>query len=348
MKTSSCFRVASIFAVFLSASTLDRAARAQTAPSPDDALVQQGITLRTQGRDAEALAVFEQAHRQFATPRSLAQIALAEQALGRWLAADEHLRAALSSAQDPWIGRNRAALEGALAQLGQRLCALELIDGVQGARVRIDGREHGQLPQAARLRLVRGSYTLEIEAEGYYPLRRTIDLNGASARESVELRPRASAAGTNANSQQNNTQNSNSNGGSGRVTPVEPPRTAGVAVGGVVLAATGAVSMGLSGLLFVLRNNAEAELRTSATLGCNFTAGSWECANPAALGVHGQGNTMNAIGHGLLWGGLALASGGAAWIAISATARSPERPAQSAVLPWIGPDARGAQWVGRF
>lgn len=354
MKTRTRFRTR-VAGALVAAVTATASASSFAQSAPDDALVQQGITLRTQGRDAEALALFEQANAQFHTPRSVAQIALAEQALGRWERADRHLREALTFSQDAWITRNRAALEGALAQLQQRLCALELIDGVPGARVRVDGRDIGALPAASTVRLVRGSYTLEVEAEGYYPLRRSIDLNGASARESVEMRPRAGQAsqGTSSNNSNTNAQTANSSVVADRGTNAvsdrgraEPPSRGGVAVGGVVLAAIGGASMIASSAFFVLRNGAEAEL---GRLGCTLTGGYWECVDPAAMGVHSNGNTMNTLGHVVLWGGLAVAGAGVAWIAVSASAGRSEGGARSSmVVPMVGPNAQGVAWTGRF
>ncbi|MFO0563991.1 MAG: PEGA domain-containing protein [Polyangiales bacterium] len=354
MNIRTCFR-GRLAAAFVAGSLMVASGRALAQSAPDDALIQQGITLRTQGRDAEALALFEQANAQFHTPRSIAQIALAEQALGRWERADQHLREALTFTLDPWITRNRAALEGALAQLQQRLCALELIDGVSGARVRIDGREVGTLPAASTVRLVRGSYTLEVEAEGYYPVRRSIDLNGASARESVEMRPRGGAqtsAGNGSNGASSGNggsagsvgQGRGSSGEPGGARVVSPPaRPGGVAIGGVVLAVVGGVSMLSSSAFFLLRNGAESDLRG---LGCVLTAGFWECTNPAAQNIHSNGNTMNALGHVALWGGLAMAGAGATWIALSAGARG--EAARIAVVPMVGPGASGLVWVGRF
>lgn len=351
MKTRTRFR-ARVAVALVAVATSIASASAFAQSAPDDALVQQGITLRTQGRDAEALALFEQANAQFHTPRSVAQIALAEQALGRWERADRHLREALTFAQDAWITRNRAALEGALAQLQQRLCALELIDGVPGARVRVDGRDIGALPAASTVRLVRGSYTLEVEAEGYYPLRRSIDLNGASARESVEMRPRAGQT-----SQGTNGSNSAQTGGNVAVVDrgtnavsdrgrAEPSSRGGVAVGGVVLAAIGGASMIASSAFFVLRNGAEVEL---GRLGCTLTGGYWECMDPAAMGVHSNGNTMNTLGHVVLWGGLAVAGAGVAWIVASASVGRGEGGARaSMVVPVVGPNAQGVAWTGRF
>src|SRR5215471_3743382 len=84
---------------------------AQPAMAEDaEALVKRGVELRKKGHDREALAEFQKALAIRETPRVLAQIGLAEYALGLWLPAEEHLNGALHHPSDPWIQRNRAAL----------------------------------------------------------------------------------------------------------------------------------------------------------------------------------------------------------------------------------------------
>jgi tetratricopeptide (TPR) repeat protein len=179
-------------------------ASAQPAPtatqSPADdpeALLQRGVDLRETGRDEEALALFEQAWQRSQSPRARAQVALAEQALGRWVDAEAHLSEALAAQRDPWIRRNRAALEGALRVIQQRLGSLEVRGGVPGARVELNGRPVGTLPLPELVRVVAGSVTLRVSAEGYYPVTREVVVAaGGTVRESVEMQrepPRTTA-----------------------------------------------------------------------------------------------------------------------------------------------------------
>src|SRR5688572_26126191 len=86
-----------------------------------ESLIQRGIDLRRRGQDAEALESFRAANERRPTPRAMAQIGLAEQALGRWIDADLHLGEALSAGDDPWIVKNRGALEGARALVEKHL-----------------------------------------------------------------------------------------------------------------------------------------------------------------------------------------------------------------------------------
>jgi hypothetical protein len=145
-----------------------------------DALIEQGLQLREHGQDAQALALFEQAFRASPSPRAKAQIALAEQALGRWVVAERDLAAALASDADPWIAKYKDALEGALATVRTHLGDLIINGGVAGADVKVDGVATAVLPPAGPLRLVVGTHTLEVRAEGYYPFSQPVTIRADS------------------------------------------------------------------------------------------------------------------------------------------------------------------------
>src|SRR5687767_8112097 len=83
-----------------------------------DDLWERGVALRAEGRDAEALGAFEELHRQTGSSRALAQVALAEGALGRWSEAAAHMDEALAQPDD-WVTRNRATLEEARAEMAR-------------------------------------------------------------------------------------------------------------------------------------------------------------------------------------------------------------------------------------
>jgi hypothetical protein len=160
-------------------------------PANEDELIRQGIELRVQGRDAEALERFERAWQLAHAPRARAQIALAEQALGRWLEAEAHLLEALAVASDPWIQRTREVLEQSLSVIRQHVGTLEIEGNAPGATIRIDGREVGSLPLGTPLRQRAGDVTLEITAEGYYSVSRRVTIPAAGvAHEVIELTPR--------------------------------------------------------------------------------------------------------------------------------------------------------------
>lgn len=160
-------------------------ANAQSPPEAD-ALITEGIALREQGKDEEALERFRKADALSSTPRSRAQIALAEQALGLWVAAEEHLVSALAKVDDPWIVKNRGPLEGALETIRKHLGTLEVRGGVAGAEVLVDGKRIGSMPVTARVEA--GQRTLLVRAQGYHATSRVVQIPpGASARETIEL-----------------------------------------------------------------------------------------------------------------------------------------------------------------
>jgi len=155
-----------------------------------EALIAQGIELRRQGKDAEALEVFKRAAETHSTPRALAQIGLAQQALGQWVASEAHLKLALDHPNNPWIGRNRDTLGRSLSAVAEHLGSVEVNCEVAGASVTVNGVPAGTIPLAAPLRVVAGSAVLEVTAAGYHPLTRNLQVSaGSLARETVTLVP---------------------------------------------------------------------------------------------------------------------------------------------------------------
>lgn len=179
----------------LAALTLLTMLAAQPTPSPGpgevDKLISRGIELREQGKDADALDMFRRAYELSQGGRALAQLALAEQALGRWVEAETHLRAALDTKQDKWIVANRQALEGAMSTIQQRLGSLEIVCSLPGAEVKVGYRVVGRCPLSEPVRAVAGSVALEVTSEGYWPVSRSLLVpSGGVLREVVELSPK--------------------------------------------------------------------------------------------------------------------------------------------------------------
>lgn len=157
------------------------AARAQDA----DALIEQGVELRTAGQDEAALRVFRQAWETQRSPRALAQVALAEQALGRWVEAEAHLAAALAERDHRWIRRNRRALEDSLGEIRGHVGRLEIQGTPPGAEVLIGATVVGRLP--ATLRVATGPVTFTVRAEAHASVTRTVEVARAPLRETVAL-----------------------------------------------------------------------------------------------------------------------------------------------------------------
>lgn len=161
-----------------------------------EALVQEGVALRRAGDDLAGLGKFEEANAIKKSPRTLAQMGMAEQALGRWGAASRHLRAAVTAADDPWIRKNRATIEQALKTVRQRVGELQVVGSPAGSEVRVDGELVGKLPLDVPVVVTAGSVAIEVRSPGYLPAVRSAHvLVGGLARETFRLQSTAPAVG---------------------------------------------------------------------------------------------------------------------------------------------------------
>lgn len=159
-------------------------AYAQTA----EVLIEQGLELRRQQRDEEALQRFHDAYQISHSAQALAQVSLAEQALGRFALAELHMQQALAVQSDPWIATRRPQLEQALASIGAELGTIELQGGVPGAEVYVNGELRGTLPDAARIRARAGTAVIEVRAQGYVTVQRSLNVTiGGVLREPIQL-----------------------------------------------------------------------------------------------------------------------------------------------------------------
>jgi hypothetical protein len=148
--------------------SVQRVAAASPAGPVDD-LIEEGVRLRVQGRQAEALRLFQKAHAVSPSARTLAQIGLAEGSLHLWLDAEAHLAKAVASHDTPWIEerRNRDALEQALSSVRRHIGTVT-VHGPAGAALTLDGNEFGRLPLAEPVRLAEGLARFEGILAGYH------------------------------------------------------------------------------------------------------------------------------------------------------------------------------------
>jgi hypothetical protein len=169
------------------------APRAPAQAASSDELIQQGIGLRREGKDAEALELFHRAHQANPSPRSLAQIALAEQALGRWVDAEKHLGEALA-ADGAWIDERRAVLEETLTEIQNNVGSLEARVNVATPEIIADGVLVSKSP-LARVRLAIGAHEILVRAQGFREVVRSVEIRPhAVTREDFTLqRDRSSA-----------------------------------------------------------------------------------------------------------------------------------------------------------
>ncbi len=167
---------------------------AQVSADPE-ALIREGVQLRRDGRDEEALECFRRSWEIVRTPRARAQMGFAEQALGRWELAEAHVLEARAASADAWVRQHLDVIDRSLASSAQHLATLIVSGGVPGAQVLLDGHEAGTLPLTAPIRVVAGVLSLEVRAPAFVPERRTVLLApGATGREYVDLAPLPSAA----------------------------------------------------------------------------------------------------------------------------------------------------------
>ncbi|MCZ7680765.1 MAG: PEGA domain-containing protein [Sandaracinaceae bacterium] len=265
-------------------------ASAQTA----DELVDEGIRLREERRDADALERFDRAYELEPAPRTLAQIALAEQALARFVDAEAHLREALA-ADDAFIRRHRRLLEAALAEIAANLADLR-VTGPAGATVTVSGREVGTLPLEGPVRVAIGTVRVEVRAEGFEPRSEEIEVAaGASPEIAVELTPLPE--------------------GPDEVEPDPTPvpvTAAGIStsdvltIGGIAALGAGAVSLAIaSGLMVVREDHAQAR-QTCSDLdpACRDHFYAAVDAETAGVAMYVVGGVLAAAGGALLVLGL--------------------------------------------
>jgi tetratricopeptide (TPR) repeat protein len=157
------------------------------AASTDDSLIRHGLDLRRQGKDQEALEAFQKAFEDNKSARCLAQIGLAEQALGRWVDAEVHVGQALSEETNPWIRKNRETLATALTEVQRHVGSLEII-GPESSEVRVNGLAIGTLPFPKAVRVPIGLVNVELRKDGYLPSTRPVSIApGVLTRESISL-----------------------------------------------------------------------------------------------------------------------------------------------------------------
>jgi hypothetical protein len=153
------------------------------------AFIEKGLQLRRDHRDADALEQFRRAHEVDPSPRTLAQIALAEQAIGSWVDAEHDLMAALAEKEDRWILDHSDTLKRALDVVRKHLASVEVKANVDGGELWLNGAKVGRLPMPA-LRVPAGRLRFEVRLENYDTVSRTIELSpGAAIAEEVDLVP---------------------------------------------------------------------------------------------------------------------------------------------------------------
>jgi len=160
-------------------------AAADDAQREADKLIKHGVDLRKAHDDEAAAREFQKAYDLAHTPRAAGQLGLAEQALGRWEDAERHVAEAVHAPADPWVAKNRAALDEALGTIQAHLGRVEVIGDPAGATVSINGREVGKLPLADAVRVSAGEVDIEVQQPGYVGAQRTVTIVGGQYQKIV-------------------------------------------------------------------------------------------------------------------------------------------------------------------
>ena len=298
-----------VFPVVLTVLAFASNARAQT--DTPQSLVHHGIELRQQGHDDESIDVFRRAWEMGHQLIALAQWGLAEQAVGRWVPAEAHVREALTHQDDAWIARHLAAVQAAYAVIQQHVGTLELHGGVAGAHVSVNGTDDGTLPLAEPLHVEAGTAVLEVTADGFERVRRDVQvLAGQLNREEISMVSGAPMAA------------SQSPAG----------ETRGVNVARVMLGA-GAAGLGVGGVAWI------ASFALVNAAGCSTSFVTATCTNGSSGGADVVSGI--AVGAGVI-GVVALGVG----IAMLLTGRNEQRRAAWMLVPTQG--GAVASWNARF
>jgi hypothetical protein len=130
---------------------------------------------------AEALAAYDEAYAIAPSAALLYNRGRALQFLGRFPEAlDAIERFAIEA--PPELRERVPGLPHLLDELRARVGALTVTSPVEGARVLVNDKQIGVTPLASAVRVGAGRLSIEVFADGYFPMRREIDLPGRGAR----------------------------------------------------------------------------------------------------------------------------------------------------------------------
>lgn len=147
-------------------------------PARAEELIRLANEQRRQGHDERAVPLLRQAHDVAHSSRTAGQLGLAEMALGYWAAATNHLSEALADKHNPWVGKNRAALQKALDVGESHLAELRIEGEPAGADVIVNGNVVGQFPLTTAVKVSEGRVNVEVRARGRRPATKTLSLAG--------------------------------------------------------------------------------------------------------------------------------------------------------------------------
>ena len=155
-----------------------RSALGQGQPAAVEALISEGVELRKKGADNRALPLFQKAYDLERSPRTAAQLGLAEASLGYWLAAERHLTEALQSTRNPWLSKHEPALRKTLKEVQASIGEVEIIGEPADTELTVNGQAVGKLPLPAAVRVPEGAVQVVARANGHQSDSRNISVQG--------------------------------------------------------------------------------------------------------------------------------------------------------------------------
>lgn len=145
-------------------------------PRDPEILVGQGIQLRQEGRDADALALFRQAAGIAPdSPRILGHLALALHATHQWLESERVMQNVIRAADDDWVVRHEAELTQSLEKVQDHLAWLEIDTPLPG-KLWLDDTLIGEAPTRSPLRVVAKPCVLRLEIPNRLPIVRSVTI----------------------------------------------------------------------------------------------------------------------------------------------------------------------------
>ena len=146
---------------------LSRAPVAVAQPAAVESLIAEAVEHRRKGDNQRALPLLQRAYDLERSPRTAAQLGLAEAALGYWLSAERHLQEALTSTSNPWLVQHQAQIQQTLAKIQANIGELEVTGSPAGAEVMVNGQAAGKLPLGGPIRVPEGAAQVILRADGH-------------------------------------------------------------------------------------------------------------------------------------------------------------------------------------
>lgn len=131
-------------------------------------------------RYADALEAYASAYAITANPALLYNMGRALQALNRYPEALSKLEA-FDAAAPAELKKRVPRLPLLIGELRAKVATLTIQSNAEGARILVRGTVVGKAPLPGPLKLISGKADIEIEAEGYFPFKQTVDLPGGGS-----------------------------------------------------------------------------------------------------------------------------------------------------------------------